>query len=98
MGLDLLEHLVVFSRQIVMWIVMLISPTPGSSGTAEIVFSSFYGEFLGGFSNAAALFWRGFYYYPYLIIGFIILPRWLRRIADKDKKANENKKEETVTE
>jgi uncharacterized protein (TIRG00374 family) len=88
-GLDLLDHLVVFSRQIVMWIVMLISPTPGSSGTAEIVFSSFYGEFLGSFSEAAALFWRGFYYYPYLIIGVIILPRWLRRIADKDKKAKE---------
>jgi len=63
-GLDLLDHLVIFSRQIVMWIVMLISPTPGSSGTAEIVFSSFYGQFLGSFSDAVALFWRGFYYYP----------------------------------
>jgi uncharacterized membrane protein YbhN (UPF0104 family) len=77
-----LDHLFVFARQIVMWIVMLVSPTPGSSGTAEGVFCTFYGEYLGdSFCTAVGVIWRLYYYYPYLIVGALILPYWLKRSA-----------------
>ncbi len=73
------EHLVIFARQLVMWVIMLISPTPGSSGVAEFAFSGFLQEFIPiGLVGALALLWRLISYYPYLFIGAIILPRWLR--------------------
>ncbi len=74
-------HWLIFARHILMWIIMLISPTPGSSGTAEITFEIFFKEFIGTFSAAVALFWRLFTYYPYLFAGAIVLPRWLAKTA-----------------
>lgn len=73
------EHMVVFSRQIIMWIVMLISPTPGSAGTAEYFFNQFFNEYLGGYTFVSGIFWRLMSYYPYLLLGAIFLPRWIRR-------------------
>ncbi|WP_291726241.1 lysylphosphatidylglycerol synthase transmembrane domain-containing protein [Bernardetia sp.] len=82
--LEAVDHLFVFARQIAMWIVMLLSPTPGSSGTAEAVFCLFYVEYLREeFCAAVGILWRMFYYYPYLFIGFLILPRWITRINKK---------------
>lgn len=72
------EHMVVFSRQIIMWIVMLISPTPGSSGTAEFFFNQFFNEYLDGYTFVSSIFWRLMSYYPYLLLGAIFLPRWIR--------------------
>lgn len=72
------EHMVIFSRQIIMWIVMLISPTPGSSGTAEIAFNQFFNEYLGSYTFVSSIFWRLMSYYPYLLLGAIFLPRWIR--------------------
>ena len=84
--LGALDHVFVFSRQIAMWIVMLLSPTPGSSGTAEAVFCLFYVEYLQKeFCAAVGILWRLFYYYPYLLIGALVLPRWLIRVS-KNKK------------
>ena len=74
------EHIVIFARQIVLWIIMLISPTPGSSGTAEFFFSPFFEEFLGQYTFVTNIFWRLLSYYPYLILGAIFLPRWIRRV------------------
>ncbi len=73
------EHFLIFSRQLVMWIMMLISPTPGGSGFAEFIFSQYLSEFIpiAGFVVAMALIWRLITYYPYLFIGVMILPRWL---------------------
>ena len=88
MGLSFLDHMMVFGRQIALWIVMLISPTPGSSGAAEGIFPAFYGEFLGdSLSVTVAIFWRLFYYYPYLFAGLIVLQPWLKRIYQKDLKS-----------
>lgn len=79
-SLDLHEHFMVYARQLVMWVIMLISPTPGSSGVAEIAFSSFLDEFIiAGFTATLVGLWRLVSYYPYLFIGAIILPRWIRR-------------------
>lgn len=84
--LSVADHMVVFSRQIIMWIVMLISPTPGSSGTAEYFFNQFFYEYLGDYTFVSAIFWRLMTYYPYLILGAIFLPRWIRnRLVKKAK-------------
>jgi uncharacterized protein (TIRG00374 family) len=76
------KHFLIFARQLVMWVAMLISPTPGGSGIAEIMFSRYLGEFipLAGFAVALALLWRLVTYYPYLIVGAFMVPRW---ISDK---------------
>lgn len=75
------EHLMVYARQLVMWVILLISPTPGSSGAAEYFFPVFLGEFIGpGLSSPLAIIWRLISYYPYIFIGIIVLPHWIRRV------------------
>lgn len=83
------DHLLLFARQFVMWILMLVSPTPGGSGFAEFVFSRFLGEFIPTASliPIIALLWRSITYYPYLLIGAILLPIWIRKIFTKPAKA-----------
>ena len=79
------DHFIIFARQLVMWIMQLISPTPGGSGFAEYVFTQYLGDFIpvqpelvGSVALGMALLWRIVSYYPYLIIGTIILPKWIR--------------------
>lgn len=75
------EHLLIYARQLVMWVILLISPTPGSSGVAEYLFSDFLGDFIPiGLTAALALLWRIVSYYPYIFIGAIILPNWVKRV------------------
>lgn len=79
------NHLLIFCRQIIMWIIMLISPTPGSSGTAEWSFQLFFNEFFqSGFVLIVAILWRLITYYAYLIIGVVAVPRWLARVIKKN--------------
>jgi len=79
------NHLLIFGRQIIMWITMLISPTPGASGAAEFLFPSFFTEFIGDYTLVTMIAWRALSYYPYLILGAIFLPRWIRRVFFKKK-------------
>ena len=76
------DHFLIFARQLVMWIMMIIFPTPGGSGFAEGFFEVFLGDFIpnvGGLAIALALVWRLVSYYPYLIIGAFMLPKWIKR-------------------
>ena len=85
--LDLQEHFVVFGKQLAMWIMMLVSPTPGGSGFAEWVFKEFLSSFIPvGAGVAMALCWRLVSYYPYLIMGAILGPRWVKDIIKKGEK------------
>lgn len=79
------DHLLLYARQLVMWVILLISPTPGSSGVAEVAFAGFFRDLLPtlGFIGAIAIIWRFFSYYLYLFIGVVILPRWLRNTRRK---------------
>lgn len=73
------EHFMIYARQLGMWVIMLISPTPGGSGIAEYAFTGFLEEFIPfGLVGLMAVLWRLISYYPYLFIGSFILPRWLR--------------------
>lgn len=74
------NQMLIYARQLVMWVVLLISPTPGGSGVAEIILPSFVGEYMGVFSDEIALVWRLISYYSYLIIGALVLTIWLKRI------------------
>lgn len=76
-------HIAIFGKHIIMWIIMLISPTPGSSGTAEFFFKQLYGGLLGDYVLITAIVWRTITYYLYLILGVVMLPRWLRRVFVK---------------
>ena len=82
----LYDHFLIYGRQLSMWIILLISPTPGGSGIAEFIFSDFLGDFIANPSWYAplAIFWRLITYYPYLFIGVIILPIWLKKVFRKD--------------
>ncbi len=77
------DQLMIFARQLLMWVILLISPTPGGSGIAEFMLPKFLGEFMSPYSHEIALIWRLLSYYSYLIIGSIVLPIWLRRVYKK---------------
>lgn len=87
-GLSLYQHSVAFARQVVMFQIMLVSPTPGGSGFAEGAFQQMLSEFApaAGTILILAFLWRLITYYPYMFVGIPLLPRWLRRVfpAKKD--------------
>ena len=80
------EHFLIFARQLVTWIMMIISPTPGGSGFAELILGRYISdaipvspEYVGSISLAMAIIWRIISYYPYLIIGALIAPGWIHK-------------------
>lgn len=74
------DHLLVFARQLVMWIMLLVLPSPGGSGFAEAVFSDYMADFMPiAFVGIMAFLWRIVTYYPYLVIGVLIIPKWISK-------------------
>ncbi len=80
------DHFLIFARQLVTWIMMIVSPTPGGSGFAEVILGRYISDaipadpaYTGGIALAIAIIWRIISYYPYLIIGASIVPGWLQR-------------------
>lgn len=74
-------NMLIYVRQLIMWVILLISPTPGGSGIAEFFFPVFFNEFImKGIAPGLGLLWRFISYYPYLFIGAIVLPNWLKRV------------------
>jgi uncharacterized protein (TIRG00374 family) len=73
------KDLLIVGKQAVLWLLMRVSPTPGGSGVAEYAFSSLLYDM--GYSSlllaVLALIWRLMAYFPYLLIGSILLPKWL---------------------
>ncbi len=80
------EHFLIFARQLVMWIMQLIAPTPGGSGFAEVIFTRYLSDFIpvsdpaiaASIAIALALIWRLISYYPYLLMGVLIVPKWIK--------------------
>lgn len=72
--------LLVFGRQFVVWVVLMISPTPGGSGVSEWLFTNYYGDLVGSVSMALviAMIWRLLSYYIYLFAGVILAPAYFR--------------------
>ena len=81
------NHVLLYARQLVMWIIMLVSPTPGGSGFSEWVFTEYLGDFLpqiAGIVIVMATLWRLITYYPYLIVGSVITPGWIKEKFGKE--------------
>lgn len=66
----------IFARQFVVWVVLMVSPTPGGSGISEWLFTNYYGDLIASTSIALilALTWRIVSYYIYLVIGTVLVP------------------------
>jgi len=78
------SQLVVFGRQFVVWVVLMVSPTPGGAGVSEWLFTEYYGDMIAGAGGAGialviALFWRIVSYYVYLIVGVCLMPGFFSR-------------------
>lgn len=85
---NLYDQFLIYGRQLTMWIILLISPTPGGSGIAEYIFTDFLRDFIpnASWGITLAIFWRLISYYPYLFIGVVILPVWIKKVYQKSKK------------
>lgn len=75
------DNLLIFARQFVMWIMMVVSPTPGGSGFTEFIFKQYLSEFipLAGVVPVIILLWRLLTYYNYLFVGALIVPGWIKK-------------------
>lgn len=70
--------LLIFGRQFVVWVILMISPTPGGSGVSEWLFTEYYGDLLpaAGMAVILALAWRVVSYYVYIVLGSMLLPTY----------------------
>lgn len=76
------DQFLLYSRQVVMGILNIGMPTPGGAGGAEVMFKNFLGELIQNptITVSLAFLWRLISYYPYLFVGSIVLPRWVKRV------------------
>lgn len=79
---------IIFARQFILWVVLMVSPTPGGAGLSEWLFSEYYGDLVtsAGMVLVMAVLWRIITYYLYLGIGAVIVPGWLSSSIKKFKK------------
>lgn len=76
----LLDTTIIYSRMFAIWMLMLLPISPGGAGIAELTFSAMMCDFTDPALVATlALLWRLLSFYPYLLAGVIILPRWINR-------------------
>jgi hypothetical protein len=81
------NQLMLYGRQIAMWVLTAFSPTPGGSGIIEVVFGGYLSDFIPiGISAIVAFLWRFLTYYFYLIAGVIVVPNWIRTIINRHRK------------
>lgn len=75
------EHMLAFARQAGLYVLMVVSPTPGSAGVAEMAFAWLFRDMIPpGLELTLAMLWRGISYYPYLIVGIPMMTWWLKRV------------------
>lgn len=79
------DQWVILARQFVIWVVLMISPTPGGAGLSEWLFSEYYGDLVAsaGMALILAVFWRLISYYVYLAIGSVLVPTWLTKTVSR---------------
>lgn len=88
------SHLLLFGRQLIIFILMILAPTPGGSGVAEGSVHSLLSDFFmngttqvdDGLRLIVITVWRFISYMLYLFLGMIVLRYWLRRVMTKQEK------------
>lgn len=85
------EQWLILARQLVVWVVLMVSPTPGGAGISEWLFTEYYSTIIptAGLALILAVFWRVISYYVYLAIGAILIPGWVKGISDGKHKKSE---------
>lgn len=79
-----LDQIYIFIRGMSMHVITSFSPTPGGAGIAEYLFGGFFSDYIPkSLGSLVALVWRLITYYPYLILGAVIIPIWIRGIIVK---------------
>ena len=80
-----IDNVLIFCRQLILWVLMLVPVTPGASGISEFLFTGIMGDITqsGGLLLIITLLWRFLSYYPYLFVGLIVLPGWIKRTSQK---------------
>ncbi len=82
--LDSFTQYLLYGRAEIMHSITQFSPTPGGAGVMEYLFGGFFTDYIPkGIAFLVALLWRIITYYPYLIIGVIIIPNWIRKIMNR---------------
>ncbi|MEZ4886909.1 MAG: lysylphosphatidylglycerol synthase transmembrane domain-containing protein [Chitinophagales bacterium] len=82
------SQLLLFGRQLIIFILMILAPTPGGSGVAEgsvhSLLSDFFlngtGQVDDGLRLIVITVWRFISYMLYLFLGMIVLRYWLKRV------------------
>jgi uncharacterized membrane protein YbhN (UPF0104 family) len=73
-----------YGRSEYMFMIMAFSPTPGSTGLAEVVFGGFLSDFVPeNIAMVLAFVWRIVTYYTYLIIGVLVIPNWIGNVLNR---------------
>lgn len=75
------DYWLVFARQAVVWLVLMVCPTPGGSGLGEWLFTQYYADMMPSATLAMVIMftWRIVSYYIYLLMGITVIPMWLRK-------------------
>jgi hypothetical protein len=75
------DQLVILGRGMSMHIISAFIPTPGASGVLEVLFGGFFTDYIPKrAASLVALIWRLITYYPYLLLGAVIIPIWIRDV------------------
>lgn len=79
------QYLLLYGRQLSLYLILFLTPTPGGSGMAEFAFKDFYIDFIGnvGLGTLIGAIWRLLTYFPFLVLGVIVLPNWISRVFGK---------------
>lgn len=78
-------HVLIFSRNLIYKVVLLVAITPGGAGIAETAFPTFFSRFIGTptMVNVVVFLYRVATYYLYLVLGSFFLPRWVARVMSR---------------
>ena len=81
------DYVLLYGRQLSLYLILFLTPTPGGSGVADFAFKDFYSDFIGnvGLATAIGALWRLLTYYPYLLLGVFVMPQWAKRVFRKSK-------------
>lgn len=84
-GLGFFGHLLLIGRQSILFVLMWMAITPGGSGLAEFSFVEVLGDMcpVPPGCSLLALLWRGLGFYPYMLLGAWLVPRWVGRVFGK---------------
>jgi uncharacterized protein (TIRG00374 family) len=84
----IVDQLIIIARGLTMHVTTAFSPTPGGAGIVEYLFGGYFSDYIPkGVGSLVALIWRLISYYPYLLLGAIVIPIWIRNII-KQRKAS----------